>query len=353
MIDFLEVLKEKREVVWREIKIYLNSLTVFPDYCQIPKRYSSLLNFYQKISSDYPKRKGKYVRPSLVLLIAQAMGFSEKKAIKTAAAMQVSEDWILIHDDLEDDSFQRRGGLTLHRIYGRSLAINAGDTLQILMWKILQDNEKIIGPRKTFQIMDEFYQMLNRTALGQMIEIKWTEENRTNLVDRDILLILESKTGYYTIAGPMRLGAILAGATEKQLEKIYHFGKLLGFGFQIQDDLLDLTSNFSGLKKQGDDIYEGKRTIILLHLLRNIKGKEKKELLKILKKTREEKTEKEVKWVIKMMARHGSLDHGKKLLKKFLNQASEFFDQELNFLTKQPARNQIKALIKFLEERKY
>lgn len=353
-IDFIQVLEEKKKIVWREIEKYLENLIKFPDYCQIPSKYQSLVHFHQKIVSEYPQRKGKYLRPTLVLLTAEAMGFSQKKAIKTAAAMQVSEDWILNHDDIEDDSLERRGKPALHRLYGKELAINAGDALHILMWKILWDNRQVLGEKKAGEVAGEFFRMLNRTTLGQTIEICWTNENKTDLTDEDILLILESKTAYYTIAGPMRLGAILAGASGGQLEAIYEFGKPLGYCFQIRDDILDLTSDFAGLKKQtGNDIYEGKRTIMLAHLFRVVKGKDKARLLKIMAKKREEKTAEEVFWVIDLMKKYGSLEYGQKLAEKFVKQAQEIFEKKLGFLKHQPARDQLKAGIDFILKREY
>jgi len=351
-IDFKEVLEEKKEKVWPIIEGYLKNLTVFPEFCQIPSKYKVMSEFHQKIVSEYPERKGKYLRPSLVLLTASAMGFPEEKALPTAAAMQTSEDWILNHDDIEDDSLQRRGKPTLPKIYGKELAINAGDSLHVVMWKMLKDNLGVVGNLRGVRIIEEFYQMLSRTVLGQTVEIKWTQERKTDLTDEDILFIFESKTGYYTIAGPMRLGAILAGATRKQLADIYKFGKILGRSFQIVDDLLDLTSDFQGNKKQmGNDIYEGKRTIMLAHLLREADTKDKEKIKEILEKDRETKTEKEVLWMIEKMRQYGSLDYGRKLAEKFAIEAEEIFENKLKFLKSQPARNQLKAGISFILKR--
>ena len=353
-MDFTEVLNAKKKLIWQEIEKYLKKPLNLTGKLKIPQKYQKEVKFHWKIVSDYPQRKGKYLRPTLLLLTAQAMGFPEKKAIKTAAAMQTSEDWILAHDDFEDNSLERRGKAALHRLYGAELAVNGADALHIIMWKMLKDNEKILGPKKTFAIIDEFYQMLSKTTLGQTVEIKWTQENKANLADEDVFFILEGKTVYYTIAGPMRLGAILAGATPKQLELIYEFARPLGCCFQIQDDLLDLTSDFAGLKKQmGNDIYEGKRTIMLAHLLRKIKGQEKKKLGEILKKGRDEKTKAEVGWVIKIMKKYGSLAYGQKLAKKLALKAKKIFNQKLDFLSRQPARDQIIAGIDFVLQRKY
>ena len=353
-ISFEEVLVDKKAKVWPIIEKYLDSLIKFPDYCQIPKKYFSIAEFHQKMVADYPQRQGKYLRPTLVLLTASAMGYPEEKSRQTAAAMQTSEEWMLNHDDIEDDSIQRRGKPALHRIYGKELAINAGDALHTVMWRILRDNLKVVGEEKGLEIINEFLMILDRTIFGQTVEIKWTQEAKTDLTDEDILFILESKTGYYTIAGPMRLGAILAGATNKQLADIYEFGKILGRAFQIVDDLLDLTGNFKGRKKQpGNDIYEGKRTIMLTHLFRTISGENKKKLMVILEKPREKKTKNEVTWVISKMKESGSLEYGRKMAEDFAKQAEKIFDKKLGFLKNEPARSQIKAGIDFIINRAY
>ncbi|HEX8923441.1 MAG TPA: polyprenyl synthetase family protein, partial [Patescibacteria group bacterium] len=227
-----------------------------------------------------------------------------------------------------------------------------GDGLHVLMWTLLQHNLQIIGADKTFEVFAEFTRMLNRTVLGQTIEIKWMQENKQDLTDEDILLIMESKTGYYTIAGPMRLGAIIAGATPLQLEKIYEFGKLTGYCFQIKDDLLDLTSDFQGLKKQtGNDILEGKRTLMLAHLLRSIPAADRRTLTDILQKNRYQKTAAEVDWVIQQMDKAGSLAYAEKIMNQFANKAQDFFTKELGFLNHQPARAYLEYLPEFLVNR--
>ncbi len=351
-LSFKQVLEEKKALVWPEIKTYLDNFLNFPDFCTIPKRYQKIKKLHDKIIREYPERKGKYFRPSLVLLTAQAMDYPLKKAIKTAAAMQMSEDWILTHDDVEDNSLERRGKPAIHQLYGKELAINAGDGLHVLMWQALKDNLDVVGQKLGKKIIDEFVIMLSRTVFGQTIEISWTQRNKQNMTYKDVLLILESKTAYYTIAGPMRLGAILAGATPKQLQLIYQFAKPLGYCFQIRDDLLDLTSDFKGSKKQmGNDIYEGKRTIMLIHLLKKANQNDKKRLKKILGKSRQDKSEKEVSWVIVRMKKYGSLEHGQKIAAKFASQATQLFNDNLGFLAKNPARDQLLAGIEFVLNR--
>lgn len=351
-INFASVLDSYRQLIWPEINVYLKKLSQFPPYCQIPLAYSSLADFNQQIISNYPQRLGKYLRPTLVMLSAQAMGVEASKAITTAAAMQISEDWILNHDDIEDDSLFRRGAPTLHRQIGCELAINAGDGLHLLMWQVLRQNFVELDTPLALKIYDEFTVMLNRTVLGQTVEIKWTQDNRLDLTIDDVLFILESKTGYYTIAGPMRLGAILAGATEAQLNSLYTFGKYLGQAFQIVDDLLDLTSDFAGLKKQvGNDIYEGKRTVILVHLLNNISAVNKEKLMTILSQNRAAKTPADIAWVIAQMHTCGSLDFASKLAKECASHARQIFANELTFLVQEPYRSQIQSGLDFIVNR--
>lgn len=353
-IDFINVLSQNKALVWKEIETYLKAPLELSGKRAIPDRYQDEIASHWEMVKDYPLRQGKYLRPTLLLLTTQAMGFPSEKAIKTAAAMQTSEDWILNHDDLEDDSKERRGKPCLHRIYGPELAVNAGDALHVIMWKMLWDNCDLVGEKKAQEIAGEFYQMLSRTVLGQTVEIKWTQEKKADLTDNDIFFILDGKTVYYSIAGPMRLGAILAGATEEQLEAIYEFSQPLGRCFQTVDDLLDLTSDFKGLKKQkGNDLYEGKRTLILLHLFRNINKEDLPKLEGIMDKAREEKTPEEIDWILEKMKEYGSLDYARELAQKLAKEAEEIFENKLGFLSYQPARDQLKAGINFILKREY
>ena len=345
----LDILTKYKSLIWPEIATHLNLIKDYPSFCQINSKYQSLLDLHFEMVSDYPARQGKYLRPTLLMLTAQSMGVDLKDTIYTAESMQISEDWILNHDDIEDKSEKRRGLPAIQVKYGPELALNAGDALHILMWQVLSKNYSILDKDIAQLIENEFFTMLNRTILGQTIEIKWTQDNRFDLTQEDVLLIMESKTGYYTIAGPMRLGAILAGASTSQLESIYKFGLMLGRSFQIVDDLLDLTSDFAGQKtQQGNDIYEGKRTIMLIHLLNNANSSDLSILKEILSKTRNQKTFTDIQFVIDKMKQYGSLDYGRKLAKDYAQQAQTIFDKELTFLSKQPFRSELQSIFDFI-----
>lgn len=348
----LKILEEYKSIIWPEVEKYLEPQT-YPSDFAIPSLYADdVEKAYWQIIKDYPERKGKYIRGSIIMLVAESLGVENKLAVKTAAAMQVSEDWLLIHDDLEDNSTMRRGKAALHRIFGNESAVNAGDALHIIMWKILLDNSKLLGDKKAVEVANEFYTMLSRTTVGQAVEIDWTQRNKGKLIDNDWFFIADGKTSYYTMAGPARLGAIIGNATLDQLEKLSKFGLYLGRCFQLVDDLLDVTSDFSGLKQQANDIYEGKRTLILGHLTRSVSNDDETKLNQILEKSRDEKSEEDVAWTLRKMNEYGSIEYSWKIAKELKEKAEEIFEKDLGFLKDPKARTKIKILIDFILERK-
>jgi geranylgeranyl diphosphate synthase, type II len=290
-----ETLEKTKKLVWPEIEKYLKDAD-YPTQFAPPAKFKKEVDLYWKINREYPERGGKYLRPTLVLLITKALGESADYAVKVAAAMQLSQEWVLIHDDIEDKSDERRGAPTLHKLYGQELAINAGDALHMIMWKIISD-------QNSKAITEEFFKILSRTALGQGVEQIWTNEGGKTIEDDKYFFVADGKSGYYSIAGPMRLGAIVAGATNEQIEKITEFGLYLGRCFQLVDDILDFEQ----------DKKEGKVT------LANTKG----------------------------------VTYTKKLADEMKQKAREIFDKELGFLKNEPARSELKEMIDFILERKY
>ena len=286
------------------------------------QRYKSLFDEHWEVITDYPSRRGKYLRPALVMLMAEAMSGSSDKAVYTATAMQMSEDWILIHDDWEDGSLERRGKPALHRLVSSEISVNAGDTLHECMHRVLSENYRLLDVALARRVQHEFFLMLGRTTFGQYAEIKWTQDNKQDMTDDDVLFTVSGKTVYYTVAGPLRLGAILAGATDEQLQRIYEFSYPLGLCFQIRDDVLDLTGDFEGQKKQSlNDIYEGKRTLILLHLLRHCVDDERQRVETILGKPREQKTADEVQYIRDLMDTYGSILYAESRAEEYARQA--------------------------------
>ena len=314
------------------------------------EKYISVFDEHWDIVNDYPARRGKYLRPALVMLMAEAMSGSADKAVYTATAMQMSEDWILIHDDWEDGSLERRGKPALHHLVSSEIAINAGDTLHECMHRVLCENFRLLDVDLARKVQHEFFLMLGRTTFGQYAEIKWTQDNKDDMTEEDVLFTVSGKTVYYTIAGPLRLGALLAGATDEQLQRIYKFSYPLGLCFQIRDDVLDLTGDFEGQKKQKlNDIFEGKRTLILLHLLSHCCPEERQRIEATLSLPREQKHEEDVQYIRDLMDTYGSITYAESQAEKYATEALSLLS-DIDFI-KDDYRQLFRGMVEFILRR--
>lgn len=280
---------------------------------------------HYKMVRDYPLRKGKGFRASLCLFACEAFGGDPDKAMGTAAAFQASQDWILVHDDIEDGSKLRRKKRTLHRKYGIPLAINAGDSLHVIMWRILQDNKDILGNEMAFKIMGEMTNILMITTEGQYMELAWVRNKRFDITEEEYYEMTRRKTGIYTFVGPCKLGALISEkASREDLDAMEEFGTPAGIAFQIRDDVLNLTGDEEKVGKEiAGDIYEGKRTLILIHLLKKCDDQEKQKVIEIYSKRKKDKTD--VKYVWQLMKDYSSIDFAQRRGEALIEKAKRIF----------------------------
>ena len=271
---------------------------------------------------DYPSRQAKGMRPFLCVTTCRAAGGTEDDALLTAACIELFQNWILIHDDMEDGSELRRGEPALHRKYAEPLALNAGDALHARTWEALLKNKGPLGLEKAFAVMKEFSRMVNETTEGQHMELGWVSSKRWDLNEKDYYEMCTRKTSWYTIASPCRLGAIVAGASPSLLEDLKEFGTKLGVAFQIQDDTLNLVGDEKKYgKAKSDDILEGKRTLILLHLLGSSSQSERDKVISIMNKDREKKTGADVSYVLSLMEKHDAVGFARKRANELMKEA--------------------------------
>ena len=275
-----------------------------------------------KMMRDYPSRQAKGMRPFLCVTTCRAAGGAEEDAILTAACIELFQNWILIHDDIEDGSELRRGEPALHKRYPEALALNAGDALHARMWEALLRNKKSLGTEKTIGVLDEFSRMVNQTTEGQHMELGWVAAKRWDLKEKDYYEMCTRKTSWYTIASPCRLGAIIGGAGPRVLDQLREFGMALGVAFQIQDDSLNLVGDEEKYgKAKSDDILEGKRTMILLHLLGAAGQSERDRIISIMNKDRGAKTDSDVSYVLSMVDRYDAVGYARKRAAELLKEA--------------------------------
>ena len=214
-------------------------------------------------------RQGKGLRPALCLAACEAFGGTVEDALPAAAALELLHAAFLIHDDIEDGTEQRRGRSAMHVEYGVPIALNAGDALATLALRPLLDEIDRLGSRMTRAVLAEFQRAMERTVEGQAVEIGWRADNVVDLTPVDYLDMILRKTCAYTTILPLRVGALIGSWGAADLDAIALYGFALGAAFQIQDDMLDLVSASGSYGKDLlGDVREGKRTLMLLHLVR-------------------------------------------------------------------------------------
>lgn len=342
-IQPLEFLKETKKQIDAHIFDFLPSEHEHPEVHQ----------FYQMML-DYPLRAGKGLRPAICLLICETFGGDPRKAVNTAAALELLQNWALIHDDIEDGSDLRRGEPCLHQKHGIPIAINVGDGLHCKMWEMLNRNADLLGYELAFEIASEFAQLSNTIVEGQHIELSWVDSNRWDLTEVDYWAMCVKKTASYTCITPCRVGALIAGASKNEIDLFVDMGKNLGVAFQIQDDVLNLIGEERLYGKEiGGDISEGKRTLILIHLLNTCSQIEANRVIEIMGQRRENKDPAEIQEVLALMKQYESIQYAQQHAKTLAQKAYTQFNQTLSHLPPTAAKDIFLHLIHFLIEREY
>jgi len=260
--------------------------------------------------AEYPRRPGKMMRSSLCIATARAFGARLDEALGTAVAIELLHNALLIHDDIEDDSEQRRGRPTLHVLHGIPLALNAGDTLTLMSLRPLIDNASTFGPRLSLRILEETERMARESAEGQAMELGWRRDNSVDVDEAAYLEMVLKKTCWLATIYPTRVGALIGTRGGVDLEPFIRFGFFVGAAFQIQDDILNLVGDWDRYGKERDgDLWEGKRTLMLIRLLRECTRDERERVYALLQLARAEKTPEQIRWIRERMDAYGCIDY--------------------------------------------
>lgn len=261
----------------------------------------------------YPRRLGKGLRAALCLATCDALGGSQQQALNSAVAIELFHNAFLIHDDVQDASERRRGGPTLHREHGVGIAVNVGNGTNLLALRRLMDNRETLGPQLSWLLMQETEQMLRHSLEGQAIELGWIRDNVCALNERDYLHMCLKKTSWYSFIYPLRVGALIARGGELDAERFCRFGWYFGAAFQIQDDILNLTGQYAKYGKEiRGDLWEGKRTLMLVHLLNRCTPKERRELKRFLALPRAERDKVNIALLYRLMRHYGSIEFARR-----------------------------------------
>jgi geranylgeranyl diphosphate synthase type I len=234
-------------------------------------------------------RDGKRLRPILVLLghsICSKTDSIPKNIFKAAISIELLHDFLLVHDDIIDESDLRRGSPTLHRLVekdldsgrrgklGKDIALIAGDILFSYSFSAIEESVK--EGKKKKEIFKIFNKAITETCIGEIQDIFLSSKSINDVSESTVDRFNSVKTTYYTIEAPLKIGAIMADASAKQLEDIEAISKPLGQAFQLKDDLIGLFGDEKEIGKSvTSDVAEGKKTLPIVVAYRKASKAEK------------------------------------------------------------------------------
>ena len=215
---------------------------------------------------------GKRIRPLLLLMSYQIFDEDVKRAISPAIAIEHFHNFTLLHDDIMDNAPLRRGSPTVHKKWNSNIAILSGDVMMIQAYQLLSEVDSNILK----EVLDIFSKTAIQVCEGQQWDMDFEMQENVNLVE--YMKMIEYKTAVL-MAASLQIGAITAGASNKDQAHIYEFGLNMGIAFQLKDDLLDVFGNPEAFGKQvGGDIMANKKTFLYLKALQLADDIAKKQL---------------------------------------------------------------------------
>ncbi|MBS4012695.1 MAG: polyprenyl synthetase family protein [Bacteroidetes bacterium] len=277
------------------------------------------------------KPKGKQMRPLFVFLSAELCGEISEKTYRAAALIELLHTATLIHDDVVDDSNERRGFFSLNALWKNKISVLVGDYLLsrgMLLSVENNDHDLLKIVSNSVKVMSE----------GELLQME--KARKLDIKEEIYFEIIRQKTASL-IASCFACGAASAGASEEIISKLYSIGENIGMAFQIKDDLIDLENTKRSGKPSGVDIKERKLTLPLIFLLNNSSYLEKRKILRIVKKHNH--NEEKVDRLITLVKEKGGIDYAEQKMDEYKNLAIS----GLNMMPECKARESLKALVEF------
>jgi len=289
-------------------------ISYLQDYLKIkePKNLYDPINYILSLG-------GKRLRPVLTLMTADIFNSDYKKALNAALSIEVFHNFSLVHDDIMDDAPLRRGEQTVHEKWDINTGILSGDAMLIMAYQLFENYEATV-----FQSLAKLF---SKTALevceGQQYDVDF--EIRNDVTINEYLLMIEYKTAVL-VGAAMKMGAIVANASEKDQNNIYEFGRHLGIAFQLQDDYLDAFGNPKTFGKQvGGDIIENKKTYLYLKALEFSNEIDKVEISELFASNPEDIATK-IEVAKQFFVDSGSAEATKKAIEDYTNKAFQVLE---------------------------
>ncbi len=298
---------------------------------------------------DMLDRGGKRWRPALFLLICEALGKSADYCLDFSIIPEVIHNGTLVVDDIEDSSELRRGKPCTYKIFQLDISVNAGNAMYYLPLLPLMVQREKLSPQVQRDVYEVYVQEMINLSMGQAMDIAWHRgiANADELSEEDYLQMCAYKTG--TLARmAAKIAAVLSGADRPLVEKLGRFAESIGVAFQMQDDILDLTGVEFAAKKGGvgQDITEGKRTLLVIYTLKKAKGADRARLIEILNMHTSEQALRDE--AIMLIQKYGAFEHVKHAAEGMV---AESWSEAEKLLPTPLAKEKLKAFAEFLIKR--
>jgi len=329
-------------------RAYVNALSGTPAYAYDTK---TLDNGLATPLWDFLSRGGKRWRPVLFSLVAEALGGEVERIRPLCAIPELVHNGTIIIDDIEDGSDLRRGKPSLHTLYGIDTAINAGNAAYFIPLALLLRNDQGFSDDIILQAYHIYARELINVHLGQALDISWHrgEKSPQEITESQYIQMCAYKTG--TLARmSAKLGALFAGASREQMDILGTFAESIGIAFQIQDDILDIVTKGEDREKfgkpYGNDITEGKITLLVIKTLQRAPPGDREELVDIL--SSHTKDRERIDRAIAIIEAHGAIDKAREIANALVISS---WEDARRILPECPARDVLESFAHYLIER--
>lgn len=282
------------------------------------------------------KRKGKQLRPMFVLLSARLGGDVNDSTYRAASLVELLHTATLVHDDVVDDTMERRGFFSINALWKNKIAVLVGDYL-LSKGLLLSLNNK---DHEVLRILSEAVRLMSE---GELLQIE--KARNLNLKESIYYEIINGKTASL-LASACAAGASTTFADQNEVEKMRLFGEKVGMAFQIKDDLFDYGTQDIG-KPTGNDIKEKKLTLPLIYTLNNCSADLKRKIIYIIKNENTQKDK--VKFVIDAVVDAGGIKYATEKMFAYRDEALDILHQ----FPATPVRNALEELVRYTTDRKY
>jgi octaprenyl-diphosphate synthase len=284
-----------------------------------------------KIMHYIVHRKGKQMRPIFVLLSARMCGEITPKTYTAASLVELLHTATLVHDDVVDDSHQRRGIFSINALWKNKIAVLVGDYLLSRGLLVALDN-------RAYDILQIMSRAVRDMSEGELLQIE--KARRLDITEEIYFDIIRKKTASL-IAASCAAGAASVTEDESVIQKFYRFGEIIGLAFQIKDDLFDYGDIDVG-KPRAIDIQEKKMTLPLIYTLQKVDTATKNKLIRTVEKHNKDKQQ--VKELIRIVQLNGGLQYAQQVMESYVEQAVRIIDE----IPQAPASQSMKDLIDYV-----